>query len=277
MSRVEGRVGATCRVGSGRAALAVEAAGEGDPVVFLHAAVCDRRMWRAQLGGIGDGLRAVAYDRRGFGETQSGTEPFSQVADLMAVIDAAASGAPAILVGCSQGGRIAIDAALRHPARVRALVLIAPSILGAPEPEHPPAVAALMERLAAAERAGDLDEVNRIEAHLWLDGPLSPEGRVAGEVRRLFLEMNGLALRAPPAGAELDAAPAHARLGEIGVPALVMQGSLDFPHIVARSRRMASALPRGTLAEIGGTAHLPSLERPEEVTRAVAAFAGRAG
>ncbi len=36
----------------------------------------------------------------------------SAVADLMAVIDSVAGGAPAVLVGCSQGGRIALDAAL---------------------------------------------------------------------------------------------------------------------------------------------------------------------
>jgi pimeloyl-ACP methyl ester carboxylesterase len=110
------------RIASGRATLAAEVVGSGDPVVFLHAGVCDSRMWRAQLDGVGANNKAIAYDRRGFGETRAEKEDFSAVADLMAVIDAMANGTPTILVGCSQGGRIALDAALRHPSYVRALV-----------------------------------------------------------------------------------------------------------------------------------------------------------
>ena len=102
------------QIASGQARLAVNVVGRGDPIVFLHAAVCDSRMWRVQLDAIGASHRAIAYDRRGFGETRAEKEDFSSVADLLAVIGAAGNGAPAILVGCSQGGRVALDAALLH-------------------------------------------------------------------------------------------------------------------------------------------------------------------
>ncbi|WP_235612598.1 alpha/beta fold hydrolase, partial [Achromobacter xylosoxidans] len=117
----------------GHAVLAAEAVGDGIPVIFLHAAVCDRRMWGAQLAGMGAGYRAIAYDRRGAGDTRAAAGTHSAIADLMAVMDAAAGDAPAILVGCSQGARVALDAALAHPARVRGLVLISPTVAGAPE------------------------------------------------------------------------------------------------------------------------------------------------
>ena len=75
-------------VASGRAMLAVESAGDGPPVVLLHAGVADRRMWRAQAVALtGAGFRAVAYDRRGFGETLHADEEYSHVGDLVAVLD----------------------------------------------------------------------------------------------------------------------------------------------------------------------------------------------
>jgi pimeloyl-ACP methyl ester carboxylesterase len=263
------------RIASGRATLAAEVIGGGDPVVFLHAGVCDSRMWRAQLDGVGANNKAIAYDRRGFGETRAETEDFSAVADLIAVIDAMANGTPAILVGCSQGGRIALDAALRRPSSVRALVLIAPSVTGAPEASYPPEIKGLMAQLKEAEQVGDLDQVNAIKARLWLDGPLQPEGRVTGQARRLFLDMNAIALRSPPIGADLDVAPAFHRLGEISAPSLVISGDLDFPHIQERCHHIATMMLNGSRHELTGTAHLPSLERPAEITGLLAEFINR--
>jgi pimeloyl-ACP methyl ester carboxylesterase len=260
------------QIASGQAKLAVKVVGDGDPVVFLHAAVCDSRMWRTQLDAVGASHKAIAYDRRGFGETRAEKEDFSAVADLLEVIDAVGNGAPAILVGCSQGGRIALDAAVLHPSHVRALVLIAPAASGAPEPIYPPDIGGLMARLKDAEQAGDLDRVNAIKAHLWLDGPLQPEGRVAGEARRLFLDMNVIALRSPPIGSNLDVAPTFHRLGEISAPSLVLWGDLDFPHIQERCRHIATAMPNGSGHGLTGIAHLPSLERPTEITGLLAAF-----
>lgn len=262
------------RISSGCAVLATETVGNGTPVIFLHASVCDRRMWRSQLDTVGSAYKAIAYDRRGFGETQADLENFSAVADLMAIADAAANGRPAILVGCSQGGRIAIDAALQHPSRFLALVLIAPSVGGAPEATYPPDIEDLVEQQKASEEADDLDRINEIKARLWLDGPLAPEGRVRGEMRRLFLNMNAIALRSPPQGLNLDPETAFHHLGEITVPSLIIQGNLDFPHIQQRSRHIATTIPLGKHRELPGAAHLPSLERPTEISDLIVEFIG---
>lgn len=263
------------QVPSGRALLAVEAVGGGAPVVFLHANICDRRMWRAQLDGVGLRNKAVAYDRRGFGETRAEAEDFSAVADLLAVLEATAGGERAVLVGCSLGGRIALDAALRQPFRVRALVLIAPNVTGAPEPTYPPEIAPVLAQVREAERAGDLDRVNALKARLWLDGPLAAEGRVSGAARELLLQMNGIALRSPPVGSDVDVPPIYHRLSEIAVPCLVIWGDLDFPFVQERCRHVAASVQNGSGHEMRGLAHLPSLERPAEVTALIAAFLGR--
>jgi pimeloyl-ACP methyl ester carboxylesterase len=262
-------------IASGRAELATEVVGSGTPIVFLHANVCDRRMWRAQLDGFGASHKAVAYDRRGFGETRAEPEDFSALTDLLAVLDAMIGGEPTILVGCSLGGRIALDAALRHPSWVRALVLIAPNVSGAPEPVHPPAIAELMVRTKEAEASGDLDRANAIKARLILDGALAAEGRVEGTARDLFLAMNGIALRAAPFGSEVDIPPLFHRLAEVAVPTLVIWGDLDFPHVQERSRHVAATVPDAEGREMTGVAHLPSLERPAEVTALIADFIAR--
>lgn len=260
---------------SGRAALAAEVIGNGSPIVFIHAAICDSRMWRAQLDAVGTNNKAIAYDRRGFGETCFEKEEFSPVADLMAVIDATANGKPVILVGCSDGGRIAIDATLRHASHVSGLILIAPSVTGAPEPTYPPEIKSEMDRLKNAQEVGDLDRVNAIKARLFLDGPLAPEGRVTGQARRLFLEMNAIALRSSSPGPNLDIAPAFHRLGEISAPSLVIWGDLEFPHIQERSRHVAMTMPNGSGQVLSGAAHLPSLEQPTDMTNLLTGFVDR--
>lgn len=259
-------------ISSGRAELATDIVGGGTAVVCLHANVCDRRMWREPLAALGTRHKAVAYDRRGFGDTRAAPEDFSALADLVAVLDATADGQPAVLVGSSLGGRIALDATLRHPARVRALVLIAPNVSGAPDPVYPPDIAALMAQSRAIEASGDLDRVNAMKARVLLDGPRAPEGRVAGAARELFLEMNGRALRAPPVGADVDIKPFFHRLGEIAVPTLVVCGDLDFPHVQQRCRDVVAAVPGAEGQAMAGVAHLPGLERPAEITAVIARF-----
>ena len=181
--------------------------GPGHPIVFLHAGVCDRRMWHAVAPRYAARGRTIAYDRRGYGLTRADPEDHAQVADLLAVLDALTDGEPAILVGASAGGRVALDMALLHPARVRALVLVAPNIAGAPAPVYDPPVQAQMDELRQAEAAGDMERVNRCKARQLLDGVLAAEGRVTGETRTLFLDMNGIALRASPGGQALEPAP----------------------------------------------------------------------
>jgi pimeloyl-ACP methyl ester carboxylesterase len=229
-------------------------------------------MWSNQLQWLSAEYRAVAYDRRGFGQTLHAAEQYSQVKDLLAVLDAI-SGDAAILVGCSQGGRIAIDTALAHPGRVRALVLVAPAVSGEPDDDDfPPPIQAMVAELERAEEAGDLDRINAIEAHAWLDGPLSREGRVGGALRELFLEMNGTALRREPLGTELEPPSAIDHLHRITVPTLLIWGDLDFPVVQQRCRQLAKTLPNARACELPGTAHLPNLEQPAEFDRELRGF-----
>jgi pimeloyl-ACP methyl ester carboxylesterase len=215
----------------------------------------------------------VAYDRRGFGATTAGEEPHDDVADLLAVTEA--SGArPAILVGNSRGGGLALDVALAYPDHVSALVLIAPAPSGYPDDDWPTIAAEAQqdELIERAEAAGDLDLVNRLEVRYWLDGVDQPEGRVAGVPRELMLEMNGTALGAGPIGKSALYRPVWPHLDEITMPVLVIAGEYDLPGINQMCARLAAALPNAQLATIAGSAHCPSLDQPDALNVVVLDF-----
>jgi len=261
-------------VRSGGAELCVEDSGTPGPaLVCLHAGVADRRMWAPQVDAFGPTHRVIAYDRRGFGETRYEAESFSHVGDLIAVLDALQIDS-AVLMGCSQGGRIAIDAALAHPSRVRALVLVANAVTGAPESAEPdpPHVQAVVEEYERVDQRGDPVELNQIECRVWLDGPEAAAGRVQGPLRELFLSMNGIALAAAPTGDAIQPPSAWDRLEEIDVPTLVIWGSLDFPHLRRRLIDLAGRIPGARPFVIDCVAHLPGLEAPEDFNREVGMF-----
>jgi pimeloyl-ACP methyl ester carboxylesterase len=237
--------------------------GTGLPVVFLHAGVADRRMWTSQVEAVtAAGFRAVAYDRRGFGESESPDEPFSHLDDLEAVLDQLDIHA-AVFVGASMGGALAIDFALENPERIVGLVLVGTALSGSPEPDLPDEIMPLIEAMEVAEEREDIEMLGKVEAHAWLDGPLSRNGRVSGPVRDLFLEMNGVALAKPALTQEEEPEPAGEYLSDITAPVLLAVGSLDFPHIIARHEELSDTFENAFGTVIEDTAHLPPLERPD--------------
>lgn len=255
----------------GGATLAGLEQGEGLPVVFLHAGVCDKRMWLDQMQAVADaGWHAVAYDRRGYGETVSPDEAFSHLDDLEALLDALDIHA-AVLVGCSMGGGLAVDFALAHPGRVIGLVLIGTSVTGAPWTATAEERAIEMAEEDAWER-GDLDLLNKVQAHEWLDGPRSQSGRVGGAVRSLFLDMNDKALSKPGLTQEEARPDAWGRVDQINAPALLIVGDEDFTALVDRHETLSETMPNAFAVVLEGVAHIPSIEKPELVNSLLLQF-----
>jgi pimeloyl-ACP methyl ester carboxylesterase len=255
----------------GSALLAGVELGDGLPVVFLHAGVCDKRMWLAQMEAVAAaGWQAIAYDRRGHGEAESADEPFSHLDDLEAVLDALDIHA-AVFVGSSMGGGLAVDFALRNPGQVIGLVLIGSSITGAPwsATEAEGLIEGAEED--ALER-GDLDMLNRVQAHAWLDGPRTQSGRVSGAARELFYDMNGIVLRQQELTQEERRPDAWRRVSEINAPTLLLVGDEDFTAIVDRHEHLSEEMPNAFAAVLQGAAHLPGLEKPELVNKLLVEF-----
>jgi pimeloyl-ACP methyl ester carboxylesterase len=154
-------------------------------------------------------------------------------------------------------------------------VLLAPAIsgdLGPGDEAYSAATNGLADAIDAAWTAGALEECNRLEVRLWLDGPAEPEGRVSGAARELALDMNRIVI----ANGESDADGASgfdaaSRVQEIAIPAIVACGELDVAIKVRRSAELAHAVPNGTYRSLPGRAHLPYLEAPEEIAALIMA------
>jgi pimeloyl-ACP methyl ester carboxylesterase len=257
----------------GKAQLSIEQYGTGSgDALLMHAGVTDQRSWTPLVDLLAGHTRCVSFDRRGFGRTVYEAEDgWSPVTDAVAVLDGTGVDR-AVVIGASMGGRSALDLVLTHPERASGLILIGAAISGAPPPVLDPEVRRLDEQGDAALERGDLAEVNRIEAHVWLDGPLVAEGRVGGPVRDLFLEMNAAALAAADPGEEDRSIEAWDRLGEIAVPTLVLVGEHDLRHVRDNARHLAAGIAGARLVELAGVAHLPHFEADPATLREIEAF-----
>ena len=245
--------------------------GDGLPVVFLHAGVSDNRMWHEQMRLAADnGWHAIAYDRRGYGDATSSDEPFSHLDDLEAVLDAFDIHA-AVFVGCSLGGGLAIDFALKNPGRVIGLVLIGTSVTGAPWTATAEESAIEMAEEDAWER-GDLDLLNKVQAHEWLDGPRAQSGRVGGSARALFLDMNAKALAKPELTQEEQRPDAWNRVDAVTAPTMLIVGDEDFTALIERHEHLSETMPNSFAAVLEGVAHIPSIERPDLINRMLEEF-----
>ena len=102
-------------------------------MLLVHETAADRTVWDAVGDALSAGTRAIAYDRRGWGETSAPddyrrTTVEEQSEDAAALIEAAGA-APAVVVGAGIGAMVALDLLLRRPDLLAATVLIEPPVL----------------------------------------------------------------------------------------------------------------------------------------------------
>jgi pimeloyl-ACP methyl ester carboxylesterase len=252
------------------AELYYEVAGEGRPLVLVHAGICDRRMWDGQFHAFAERYRVIRYDRRGFGRTKMVAGPYSHHEDLRALLDFLRI-ERAFLLGCSQGGKTIINLALEHPEMAEALVLVASALGGfAFTGEEPKQWAEIEE----AESAGDLARVNELELEVWVDGYGRTSQQVDPRVRELAREMNLIALSTPAGlGHEQQLEPAATdRLAELRAPTLIIIGEHDIPKMKAVAATLVKQLKGARQIVMRDAAHLPNMEKPSEFNGHVLAF-----
>jgi pimeloyl-ACP methyl ester carboxylesterase len=258
---------------SGNAQIYYETAGAGQPLIMIHAGVADSRQWNAEFAFFAQRMRVVRYDMRGYGKSVPVDGEFSNMGDLIALLAHLELDEPCVIMGCSMGGGLALDVALTHPSRVRALILVDAGPRGLELDVETPAKFAEAEQ---AYEAGDLDRVAELETQIWFDGMNRTPGQVNQAMRALAYAMNrhALALDAQGLGKRLPDTPAPAieRLAELDIPALVIVGTQDTPYMLAAADYMAQHIRSARKVIIEDAAHLPNMDQPDEFQRAVTAF-----
>ena len=251
--------------------LSYETLGPSDapPLLLVMGMSFAARAWGPLPERLAAEFRVIAFDNRGAGGSTSPLRPFGMgdlADDAAAVLEAAGAG-PACVFGISMGGMVALELALRHPARVRALALGA-TFAGWRESRKAslPVVADLL--------AGGV--LSRLGSHRLIGRALVSAEMAEKDLARFGAWVENTGRAGPRTLAQQTAAVLRhdvgRRLGEIRVPTLVLSGDADRLVPLENSRRLAGAIPGARLAVLKGAGHCFPLERFEETVREVAGF-----
>jgi len=263
--------------------------GSGPTIVLVHGLGGSHVNWMAVGPALTARARVVAPDLAGFGRTplarrSAGVDANRGLLDRF--LDAVADG-PAILVGNSMGGLIAMMEAAGQPAKVTRLVLVGPA--------QPRPTATLIDPLVALNFAAYAFPGVGETLMRWRAARLGPEGLVRQtlalccadpaclppDVVAAHVAMARERQAMPWAQtAFLEAARSmmvvlarrgrmHALIAAIEAPTLIVQGTKDRLVPLAASRATAALRPDWSLAVFEGVGHVPQLEAPERFVETV--------
>ncbi len=215
--------------------------GDGPPLILLHGGMADGTTWGPHAALLADRYRVYVPDRRGHGRTPDSDAPFSYDSMAAETIEFCGSvvGAPAHLVGWSDGGNTALVMSLARPDLVNRQVLIGANF-------HHSGV--------------------RVEELGIGDGPDDPE---VAFLREIFIQHapDG-ADRWPTYWAKIgelwrtQPTLTTADLGGVSVPTLVVVGD-DEPIPLSHTVELYESIPDAQLGIVPGTSHVMPLEQPD--------------
>ena len=226
-------------------------------IVLSHALGCDSSMWDALANSLAGEHRVICYDHRGHGNSEVTAGPYAMqdlaedAERLLAELDSD----PVVWVGLSMGGMAGQELALRHPERVKALVL-ANSTAGYSEAGR----ALFRERIAQVKAGGMAAIADGVVQRYFSERfREARKGTVESFRRRVLATMpDGYA-------ACCEAIAGHdtgARLAELRVPTPVIAGALDQATPPEMSRAIVERVRGAALAVLPEAAHLSCIEQP---------------
>ena len=255
-------------------------AGKGTDVVLVHGNPASLRTWKHVFDPLAEHYRVHAIDLPGFGFSDKPAGSYEDAWLAEALIDYLNSQEihSAVLVGNSMGGHIATEAAMLHPGRVDALVLIGGSGLPLPggepaEEEREPFIVSLLRLpgMEALVRLLPTEGVLREELALAYYDPAQLDDAELAEWGTPLTTRGGmtafLARSTRHAGPEREE-----RVRGIDAPTLILHGDTDRLVPLAIGERYHELIPLSELVIMQETGHLPQEERPDDVVREIRRF-----
>jgi 3-oxoadipate enol-lactonase len=244
--------------------------GKGPWVVMSHSLACNLSMWDEQAALLAKDFRVLRFDTRGHGATDAPAGAYSLdmlCDDLLGLLDAFDI-REAHYVGLSMGGMIGMTFALKHPGRLRSLVLCDTTS------RVPPEAAPVWEGRIETAKAQGMGALVEPTLQRWFTEPFY-------KADKAMMQRVGAMIRATPVAGYVGCCHAipkidltH-RLGAIRVPVQVIVGDQDAGTPVAMSQAIHDAIPGSELVVIASASHLSNLEQPQAFNRALAGFLGK--
>jgi 3-oxoadipate enol-lactonase len=251
--------------------LAYYVSGHGAPVLMIQGLGGRAADWGSVPARLAPRFEVVTFDNRGTGKSDKPDTEYclDVMADEAAAVLRAAGHERAHVVGLSMGGMIAQLFALRHPQRVRKLVLLS-TTPGASHtvPPTPAAMAALIPDMTQAPEQLVLNAMRAIAAPGFADA--HPE---------VLNDIVHTAMQAPTPQfvfmrqmSAIMASDRYADLPTIDAPTLVIHGDADPLVPYANAELLAERIPDARLVTLRGCGHLAMWEQPEELARVLLDF-----
>jgi pimeloyl-ACP methyl ester carboxylesterase len=242
--------------------------GSGPPILLIMGLSFTHEMWFRVLSSFTANYRVILFDNRGVGSSDVPRGLYSMpkmASDAVAVLDAAGVSA-AHVIGASMGGMIAQELALRHPGRVRSLVLGSTSHGGLlarwPHFRYRP-------RGIRWSKATRLERENALIPLLYAS--TTPRERIDEDFRvRCQCKWSHWGFLGQFAG--ILTWSSYWRLPRIQIPPLVIHGAEDHRVPAGNGRVLASRIPGAEFLVIPQAAHLLITDQPELSTEAILAF-----
>jgi pimeloyl-ACP methyl ester carboxylesterase len=254
--------------------------GTGDPVfILLHGFASNLFSWRNVMNPLSKMGTVIAFDRTGFGLSDrpmpgdwSGQNPYSpeSASDLVPALMDKFGIIKAILVGNSAGGSIAVLTTLRHPERVRALVLVDAAIYsggGVPPWIIPIMKSPQINHLGPLASRFFMSRGNQLIKLAWHDPSKATAEVLEGYRKSINIKNWDRALWQFTIASHPINLPA--RLGEIHVPVLIITGDDDRIVPTKENIKLSHDLSNSRLVIIPQCGHVPQEECPNEVITAI--------
>lgn len=235
------------------------------PVVFLNSLGTDFRIWDAVVAQLGDTVPSLCVDKRGHGLSDDGPVTMDLlVKDVAALMDHLKIPS-AIICGVSVGGMIAQGVAIARPELVSGLVLCC---TGAKIGD----AAGWNARIEAVEDEG-IFSISEAVLERWFS-----HGFRSRRTEELAGHRNML-IRTSVAGysgvcAAIKDSDFTARSPNIAVPTMCIAGQEDLATPPALVEALAQLIPRADFETIEGCGHLPCIEAPDAVVKAIRQVSG---